>query len=58
MMKTAPFSMRLDPAVKAALQRLANRERRSLTNYVEKLLVEHVEHVEPGSPRVSKGRGK
>jgi len=41
--KTLPFSMRLDQAVKEELQRLADRDRRSLTNYVEKLLAEHIE---------------
>lgn len=40
--KTAPFSMRLDPDMKAVLQKLADSDRRSLTNYVEKVLAEHV----------------
>jgi predicted transcriptional regulator len=35
MTKTLPFSMRLDPELKAALQKLADKENRSLTNYVE-----------------------
>ncbi len=43
MSKTLPFSMRLPPELKEQLQRLAERDRRSLTNYVEKALVEHVE---------------
>ena len=43
MQKTAPFSMRLSPELKEQLQRIANRERRSLTNLVEKVLVEFVE---------------
>lgn len=30
-----PFSMRLDPALKEALQKLADEENRSLTNYIE-----------------------
>jgi len=33
--KTAPFSMRLDPELKARLQALADKEHRSLTNYLE-----------------------
>ena len=43
MNKTLPFSMRLQPELKEQLQRLAERDRRSLTNYVEKALIEHVE---------------
>lgn len=35
--------MRLDPALKAALQRLADGERRTLTNYVESQLWDIVE---------------
>jgi len=35
--------MRLSPDLKEQLQRIANRERRSLTNLVEKVLVEFVE---------------
>ena len=37
--------MRLEPAVKEELQRLADRDRRSLTNYIEKLLAEHLDGV-------------
>jgi predicted transcriptional regulator len=43
MSKTAPFSMRLPPELKDQLHRLAERDRRSLTNYIEKVLVEHVD---------------
>ena len=35
--------MRLDPELKSALQRLADADRRSLTNYIETVLVKHVE---------------
>jgi len=42
MQKTAPFSMRLEPDLKAQLQRLAEQEYRSLTNYVETVLRKHV----------------
>lgn len=35
MTKTLPFSMRLDPELKAALQEMADEENRSLTNFVE-----------------------
>jgi predicted transcriptional regulator len=40
--KTAPFSMRLDPELKRELQKLAERDHRSLTNYIELLLRTHV----------------
>ena len=43
MNKTVPFSMRLDPDLKDALQRLAEADHRSLTNMVEKILAEYVE---------------
>lgn len=35
MIKTVPFSMRLPPDLKADLQKLADRENRTLTNYIE-----------------------
>ena len=38
MAKTVPFSMRLPPDLKEALQKRAAAERRSLTNYIETLL--------------------
>jgi predicted transcriptional regulator len=43
MMRTAPFSMRLPPNLKAELQALADRDRRSLTNYIEVVLLQHIE---------------
>lgn len=43
MNKTLPFSMRLDPEIKAQLQKLAEKQNRSLTNYIETLLRQHVE---------------
>jgi hypothetical protein len=42
MAKTAPFSMRLDEDLKAALQKMADEDNRSLTNYIETLLRQHV----------------
>lgn len=41
--KTEPMSFRLDPAVKAKLQRLADREHRSLTNFIESRLYKIVD---------------
>jgi predicted transcriptional regulator len=38
MKRTAPFSMRLDDELKADLQKLADAENRSLTNFVETAL--------------------
>jgi predicted transcriptional regulator len=38
-----PLSMRLDPQLKEALQRLADRDRRTLTNFIEAKLWEIVE---------------
>lgn len=43
MTKTVPFSMRLDPKLKDALQKLADADRRSLTNFIEARLWEIVE---------------
>jgi predicted transcriptional regulator len=42
MAKTVPLSHRLDPELKAELQRLADADRRSLTNYIEVVLEDHV----------------
>ena len=41
--KTAPFSMRFDPELKARLQAIADKERRSLTNLIEAKLWEVAE---------------
>lgn len=46
MPKTAPFSLRLDPMLKERLQRIANKERRSLTNLVELVLEDFVKSQE------------
>jgi predicted transcriptional regulator len=43
MTRTAPFSMRLPPSLKAELQALADQDRRSLTNYIEVVLLQHIE---------------
>lgn len=44
-----PFSMRLDPRLKKALEELALEENRSLTNYVETVLTSHVRKLKPDS---------
>lgn len=43
MAKTEPFSMRLDAKLKQDLQKLADAERRSLSNFIEMKLYEMVE---------------
>jgi predicted transcriptional regulator len=50
MTRTAPFSMRLPPSLKAELQALAEREHRSLTNYIEVVLLQHIQR-EKGEAR-------
>jgi len=45
MAKTVPLSHRLKPELKAELQRLADADRRSLTNYIEVVLEQHVADV-------------
>jgi predicted transcriptional regulator len=49
--KTLPFSMRLDADLKAELQKLADAENRSLTNFVEtqlrKLVAEREREARP-----------
>jgi predicted HicB family RNase H-like nuclease len=39
--KTATMTLRVDPEIKAAAEKAAARDRRSLTNLVEVLLVDH-----------------
>lgn len=43
MVKTAHIGIRVDAKLKAALQRLADADRRSLTGYIEKILADTVE---------------
>jgi len=39
--KTATMTLRIDPEIKAAAEKAAAQDRRSLTNLVEVLLVDH-----------------
>jgi predicted transcriptional regulator len=41
MTKPLPTSLRLDPKLKERLQKLADAEHRSLTNLIEKILMEY-----------------
>jgi hypothetical protein len=43
MSKTAALSIRIEPALKAALEQLAEADKRSLASYVEIVLQEHVD---------------
>ena len=40
--KTLPVSLRLPPAVKAAAEKAAKEDTRSLSSYLEKVLTEHL----------------
>ena len=42
MAKTAALGLRIEPAVKAALEEAAKEDRRTVAAYVEKLVVEHL----------------
>lgn len=39
--KTAVVTLRMDPRLKAAAEKAADRDQRSLTNFIEVLIVEH-----------------
>ena len=43
MAKTPTFGIRLDPVVKAALEKLAKQDKRSLSSLAHKILTEYVE---------------
>jgi len=40
-MKTAPMTLRVEPRVKAAAELAAKQDRRSLTNFIEVLILNH-----------------
>jgi predicted transcriptional regulator len=48
MKKSESFTLRLEPELKEALQKLADSESRSLSNYAELVLKAHVDRVEKG----------
>jgi hypothetical protein len=41
--KTAQVNLRMDPTLKAAAEKVAAAERRSLTSYIEKLIADDLE---------------
>lgn len=45
--KQVPFSIRLDPRTKVALEDLARADERSLSAYVSRVLRQHVETTRP-----------
>jgi hypothetical protein len=52
MTKTAALSVRIEPELKAGLERLAEADRRSLASYVELVLQDHVKAA------TKRGRGR
>ena len=48
-----PFPIRLEPGKRARLEVLAKAERRSLSNYILKVLYDHIDAIEtsPDKPR-------
>jgi len=49
----SPTSLRLDPELKAALEKLAEADERSLSSYIARVLRDHVEKV---TGKARKGR--
>lgn len=49
MTKTTTLGLRLDPGLKAQLQKLAKDDRRSLSSYIEIVLSEHIEKIQKKS---------
>jgi hypothetical protein len=45
MARNAQLNLRITPALKVKLEKLAKQDRRTLSAYVEKVLVEHVKSV-------------
>jgi len=43
--KTAVLTLRVDPKVKVAAELAAERDHRSVTNFIEVLILNHCEHV-------------
>jgi predicted transcriptional regulator len=51
MTKTAALSIRIEPELKAALERLAEADKRSLASYAELALQDHVERQKRSKPK-------
>ena len=58
-LKTAQVNLRLEPKLKAAAERAAAKDHRSLTSLVEKLLADHLTKLKlPPKPRTDDGNPK
>jgi len=51
MARTAPITAHVEPDLKAALERLAKDDGRTLSQYVERLLIAHLEAAAGTKPR-------
>ena len=58
MARNAQLNLRVRPALKATLEKLAKEDRRTLSAYVEKLLEDHVKSVSQVGPEQGRPRAK
>jgi hypothetical protein len=58
MARNAQLNLRVKPALKAELERLAKEDRRTLSAYVEKLLEDHVEGASQVSVKEQKQKAR
>jgi hypothetical protein len=58
MARNAQLNLRVKPALKAQLERLAKEDRRTLSAYVEKLLEDHVERASQVSVKEQKQKAR
>lgn len=57
-MKEAPISLRLDPELRKALEQLAAKDLRTLSDYVRVTLIRHVQDVYMASGKIFKEHKK
>ena len=58
MARSAQMNLRVRPALKAKLEKLAKEDRRTLSAYVEKLLEDYVKSVSQVGPEQDRPRAK
>ena len=58
MARNAQLNLRVRPALKATLEKLAKEDRRTLSAYVEKLLEDYVKSVSQVGPEQDRPRAK